>query len=95
MTSLEKFLSNVYSEDSNQVSEAEYDEVMSAMTQDDFDGYSEWSAAIEQAEFEREQERRGTVTTEYGAMLLKRDCSHKDCLTTRCSKGATFGGIAI
>lgn len=95
MTSINEFESNVYSDELAAVSETEYDEVMNLMAADDFDGYSEWSAALEQAEFEREQEKRGTVTTEYGAMLLKRDCSHKGCLTTRCSQGATFGGIAI
>ena len=95
MTSIPKFDSEIYSEELALVSETEYDEVMAAMAADDFDGYSDWSAAIEQAEFEREQEKRGTVTTEYGPMLLKRDCAHKGCLTTRCGQGATFGGIAI
>jgi hypothetical protein len=95
MSSIPKFDLEIYSEELALVSETEYDEIMETMAADDFDGYSEWSATIEQAEFEREQERRGTVTTEYGAMLLKRDCSHKACLTTRCSLGAAFGGIAI
>jgi hypothetical protein len=95
MTSIDAFSTNVYSEETHPVSESEYDEVMSLMASGDFDGYSEWSAALEQAEFEREQERLGTVSTQYGAMLLKRECTHKGCTTTRCSKAQTYGGIAI
>jgi hypothetical protein len=95
MTSIDAFSINVYSEELAAVTESEYDEVMSLMASGDFDGYSEWSAALEQAEFEREQERLGTVSTQYGAMLLKRECTHKGCTTTRCSKAQTYGGIAI
>jgi hypothetical protein len=94
MTSIDAFSTKVYSEETYPVLETEYDEVTSLMATD-FDGYSEWSAALEQAEFEREQERLGTVSTQYGAMLLKRECTHKACTTTRCSKAQSYGGIQI
>jgi hypothetical protein len=95
MKSIDAFSANVYSEELAAVSESEYDEVMGLMATGDFDGYSEWSAAVEQAEFEREQERLGTVSTQYGAMLLKRECTHKACTTTRCSRAQSYGGIQI
>jgi hypothetical protein len=42
------FLSNSYSEDQYAgLSEREYDEAMAAFASDDFDGYSEWSAQVE------------------------------------------------
>jgi hypothetical protein len=47
MTSIPKFDSNVYSEELFAVSESEYDEVMSLMAEDDFQGYVEWSAGLE------------------------------------------------
>jgi hypothetical protein len=86
MTSISNFDSNVYSEELHTLSESEYDEVMQAMATDDFEGYGEWSAELEQ----------GTITdTSHGPILINRDCSHKECTTTRCMKGATFQGIAI
>jgi hypothetical protein len=47
MTSISNFESNVYSEELNSVTETEYDEVMQMMADDDFEGYSEWSQALE------------------------------------------------
>ena len=88
MTSINNFESNVYSEELHAVSESEYDEVMQAMAdaQGSFEGYVEWSQELEQ----------GTITdTPHGPILINRDCSHKECTTTRCMKGATFQGIAI
>jgi hypothetical protein len=41
------FLSNLFSEELFPVSESEYDEAMAAFASDDFDGYSEWSASVE------------------------------------------------
>jgi hypothetical protein len=88
MTSIQNFDTNVYSEEIYSVSEQDFDEVMQAMTDEsnDFEGYSEWSAELEQ----------GTITdTPHGPILINRDCSHKECTTTRCIKGTTFQGIAI
>jgi hypothetical protein len=47
---LNQFLSTVYSEELFTVSEAEHDEVMAmiAAESEDFQGYAEWSAALEQ-----------------------------------------------
>jgi hypothetical protein len=88
MTSISNFETNVYSEELHTVSESEYDEVMQAMADEsnDFEGYGEWSAELEQGEI---------VKTAHGPILINRDCSHKECSTTRCIKGATFQGIAI
>ena len=88
MTSISNFDSNVYSEELHTISESEYDEVMQAMAEesDDFQGYGEWSQELEQ----------GTITnTPHGPILINRDCSHKECTTTRCMRGATYQGIAI
>jgi hypothetical protein len=42
------FLINSYSEDlTTGMSEREYDEAMAAFASDDFDGYAEWSASVE------------------------------------------------
>jgi hypothetical protein len=86
MTSISNFESNVYSEELHSVSESEYDEVMQMMTDDDFEGYGEWSVELEQGEI---------VKTAQGPILINRDCSHKECTTTRCMKGASYQGIAI
>jgi hypothetical protein len=93
--SINNFDVNVYSEELHQVSESENDEVMSLMAQDDFEGYSEWSADIEQVEFEREQERKSTVETEHGAVLMVRDCRHAQCKTSRCEIGLRLGGFDL
>jgi hypothetical protein len=95
MTSIAKFDSEIYSEELHQVSESEYDEVMSLMAEDNFEGYAEWSADVEQADFEREQERKSTIETEHGAVLMVRDCSHEQCITSRCEIGLRLGGFDL
>ena len=88
MTSISQFESNVYSEEIYSVSEQEFDEVMQMMAEESegFQGYREWSQELEQ----------GTITdTPHGPILINRDCSHKECTTTQCMKGASYQGIAI
>ena len=46
MHSIDKFLSEVYSEELYQVSESEYDEVMRLAAEDDFSGYSDWADSL-------------------------------------------------
>jgi hypothetical protein len=46
MSSIDRFLTNVYSEELYQVSEAEYDEVMRLAAEDDFSGYSDWADSL-------------------------------------------------
>jgi hypothetical protein len=96
MTSISKFDSEVYSEELMAgISEAEYDEVMAASLDDEkWEGYSEWSAQLEQSEFERGLEVRATVQTANGPMLIKRECDHKDCSYT-CKRDQRIGGISI
>jgi hypothetical protein len=51
MTSISKFDSSVYSEETHNVTESEYDEVMQLMADEssEFEGYAEWSASLESA----------------------------------------------
>ena len=54
MPSIDNFLSEVYSEELHQVSEAEFDEVMMLASQDDeseWAGYDEWSEQVEAENF--------------------------------------------
>jgi hypothetical protein len=85
---LSQFDTTIYSEEIYSVSEQEFDEIMQMMADEsgDFEGYGQWSQEIEQGE---------VVKTSHGPILINCDCSHKECTTTRCMKGATFQGIAI
>jgi hypothetical protein len=49
MTSISNFESNVYSEELFNVSESDYNEVMSLIAEEStgFDGYSEWSLSLD------------------------------------------------
>jgi hypothetical protein len=94
MQAYSKFDVECYSEESYLFTEEEYSEVMAAPVEDEWAGYSEWSAELEQSQFEAELERRATVMTPNGAMLLKRECSHKDCGFT-CKRSRREGGIEI
>ena len=82
---LDQFLSTVYSEELFDFTEEEYAAVM-ADAGDEYEGYAEWSAELEQGQI---------VDTPRGQILINRDCSHATCRSTRCEKGATFEGIAI
>jgi hypothetical protein len=87
-TSISNFESNVYSEEIYSVSEQDFNEVMPMIGAENeaLEGYGGWSAELEQ----------GTTTdTPHGPILINRDCSHKECTTTRCMKGASYQGIAI
>jgi hypothetical protein len=96
MTNLNQFDLNVYSEELYAgVSESDYAEVMAAdAVEDGWQGYSDWSAELEQAAFEQEQEKRATVNTSNGSMLIKRECSHRGC-GFQCGKAESYAGIAI
>lgn len=71
MTSINNFLSEVYSEESYNFTEAEYAEVMSAETQTapEFAGYDEWSLSLE-GDVENFELRNGKV--EYKGANVKR-----------------------
>jgi hypothetical protein len=75
--------------------EEEYDEVMTAPVEDEWTGYSEWSEALEQSAFDADLERRATVMTPNGAILLKRECSHSDCEFSRCKRSIRIEGVEI
>ena len=82
---LNQFLSTVYSEELFDFTEEEFAAVM-ADAGDEYEGYAEWSAELEQGE---------VIDTPRGQILINRDCSHTACRTTRCERGATYQGIAI
>jgi hypothetical protein len=96
MQSISKFDSEIYSEEAYPFTEDEYAEVMAASLDDEkWQGYAEWSADLEQSAFESSLERRATVQTPNGAMLIKRECSHKDCRADRCKQSVRIGGVEI
>jgi hypothetical protein len=97
MTRLPKYLSEVYSEEHypSLPTEEEYNEVIASSLDDErWQGYSEWSDSLEQSEFERELERRATVATRNGPMLIKAECAHKGCGFT-CKRARRIGGIDV
>jgi hypothetical protein len=96
MTSIPNYHSECYSEDyyASLPTEDEMAEVLAAPVEDEWAGYSEWSEALEQSAFDADLERRATVMTPNGAMLIKRECSHKDCGFT-CKRGQRIGGIDV
>ena len=87
MTSIQKFDTEIYSEELHQVSESEYDEVMSLLAEDNFEGYSQWSADVESAAWNGAQEFNG--------VMVKKQCEHKDCSHFRCERSTRLGGIEI
>jgi hypothetical protein len=97
MTSIPNYLSEVYSEDyyASLPSEVEMAEVLAAPVEDEWTGYSEWSADIEQAQFEASLEARATVNTPQGEILIKRECNHSDCEFSRCKRAQRIGGIDV
>jgi hypothetical protein len=97
------FLCNIYSDELISVEPEEFDEVqrLIAEERDGWQAYAEWAghlepterdAALEQLAFEREQERRGTVTLS-GARLLIKPC--KCCKSSPCQREVRLGGIAL
>ena len=51
MSGYNKFDSEIYSEETQPVTEQEFDEVMQMMAADDFSGYGEWSSELESENF--------------------------------------------
>ena len=88
MTTLSNYLFEVYSEELFAgISEADYAEVMSASaTDDDWQGYSEWSTELEQGQI---------INTPHGEILINKECAHTTCRTTLCERDVRVGGIAI
>ena len=89
MTSIQKFDTEIYSEEFHQVSEAEHDEVMMLMADDEqeWEGYSDWSQTVEDAAW--------TGAKEFNGTLIKKACEHTSCPHTRCEREVRLGGIAI
>ena len=89
MESINNFDVNVYSEELHQVSESEYDEVMSLMAEDEtgWQGYGEWAADLESAAW--------TGAQEFNGVLVKKACEHSTCSHFECSRSLRLGGIEI
>jgi hypothetical protein len=89
MTSINNFDVNVYSEELHQVNEAEHDEVMMLMAEDEtgWQGYGEWAADVESAAW--------SGAKEFNGVLVKKACEHRNCPHTRCAKAVRIGGIEI
>ena len=87
--SISNFDVNVYSEELHQVSEAEHDEVMSLMAQDEsgWQGYGDWSRENEESAW------KGSA--EINEILIKKACEHTICPHTRCARSQRIGGIEI
>ena len=87
--SINNFDVNVYSEELHQVSEAEHDEVMMLMADDEqeWEGYSDWSQAVESAAWAGAQEFNG--------VMVKKACEHSTCPHFRCERSTRLEGIEI
>jgi hypothetical protein len=94
MSRISKFDSEIHSEELFPFNEEEYSDVMAAPVEDEWGGYREWSAELEQSQFEASLEARATVQTPNGPQLIKRECSHSDCGFT-CKRDTRIGGISI
>jgi hypothetical protein len=58
--------------------------------------YSEELYQVSEADFDVTMVEQGQmVVTSHGEILINKECSHTDCHTTRCGKGASYMGIAI
>ena len=82
---LNQFLSTVYTEELFDFTEEEYAAVM-ADAGDEYEGYAEWSAELEQGRI---------VDTPHGQILINKECAHPACLSTRCERDVRVGGIAV
>lgn len=91
MTRIPKFDSEIYSEETYPFTEEEYDEVMGASLDEEWQGYEDWSQQIE----ERAWRGAKAVDTPHGQILLKKACEHNDCPHTQCVKAQRIGGIEI
>jgi hypothetical protein len=101
----DNFLCNIYSDELIIVDPDEIDEVQRLMAEDnDWLAYAEWAnqleeteraAALEQFAFERKQERLGIDNVNGSPIFINRDCSHKECRSSRCSRELRLGGIAL
>jgi hypothetical protein len=101
----DNFLCNVYSDELVTIDLDEFDEVQRLMADDDgWLAYAEWAnqleeteraAALEQFAFERKQEHLGMSDVNGSRVFINRDCTHEDCHSSRCSREARLGGIAL
>jgi hypothetical protein len=89
MTSIPKFDSEIYSEESYPVTESEYDEVMRLMAEE---GYQEFSIEIEQ---ELDEQGAWKGSKRFKEVLIKKACEYTTCPHTRCAKSQRIGGIEI
>jgi uncharacterized protein YozE (UPF0346 family) len=89
MTSIPKFDSEIYSEESYPVTESEYDEVTRLMAEE---GYLEFSVELEQ---QLDEQKAWKGSKQFNEVLIKKACEHTTCPHTRCAKAQRIGGIEI
>ena len=105
MSEYNKFLEHVYSDELTPDYLNDIDEVHRLMAEDEgWQDYRQWAGQLEETErasvleqfaFDQKQERLAKVTFNGAQLLIKRDCAHKDCRSSRCSREVKLGGIAI
>jgi len=78
---INEFDLNVYSEESFNVTEADYDAVMA----DGWEGYAEWSQELEAWQGAKP----------VGDVLMKKACEHTTCPHFKCARNLRVGAIAI
>ena len=70
-------------------------EVMTLMAEDNFEGYGEWSAELEQSAWAGAVE----VETENGAVMVKPQCEriglHRNCTAYACKRAMREGGFDL
>jgi hypothetical protein len=87
MSGYTKFDAEIYSEELFPISEAEHNAVMAEMWQ----GYSEWSQALEQQVWRGSQ----SFNTPHGEILIKKACEHPSCSHFKCERGLRIGGFEL
>lgn len=93
MSRIPKLYSEIYSDELYNFTESEYDEVMqaSAVEDEDWQGYAEWSRELEQSAWCGAK----AINTAYGQVLVKKACEHSTCGHSKCERGLRIGGIEI
>jgi len=105
MSEYNKFLEHVYSDELTPNYLNYIDEVHRLMAEDDgWQSYNQWASQLEETErnavleqlaFERKQERLARVNVNSVQLFINRDCNHKDCKSSRCSREIRLQGVAI
>jgi len=89
MSEYNKFLSNVYSDESIPDHLEDIDDVQRLMAEE---GYQEFSTEVEQ---KLDEESAWNDSKNLNGVLIKKSCEHLDCPHTKCERSIRVGGIEI